>query len=275
MIRFVAMFVGGEVRLMLRTGLLLFLETLAICWLAPAQTVTTSDPGADSLPPIRVRWIIDIRKKFSYESFDGAQSEHNAWKSQQGIAFLTADELVLYQVNKTENPSSSAGPYTMQVEVLDAKDAHEIKSFLLPSSSESAKLLPTHGGGFLIHVGDEVRLYSPKFELVATRKLPAGKDGGSDDWEVDVSPSGEQVFLAHQQPPSQDVKGKDSDSKTDVEVLESGTLKSIKAFTVTNLNEWSAADNAIIARNPEYEDGDYGIMDFSGKWKAIKTSAGS
>lgn len=268
------MLIGRKVRLSLRPGWLLVLEVLAICSLGSAQTITTSGTGADSLPPARVRWITDIRKKFGFEGFDRGQSEHNAWKSQQGIAFLTADELALYQVNKTENPSSSAGPYTLQVEVLDAKDAHEVKKLLLPGSSESAKLLPTHGGGFLIHVGDEVRLYSPKFELVATRKLPAGKDPGSDDWEVDVSPSGEQIFLAHQQA-SQDVKGKDTDSKTDVEVLEAATLKSIKAFTVANLNQWSATDNAIITRNPEYEDGDYGIMDFSGKWRAIKTSAGS
>ncbi|HEY6348078.1 MAG TPA: hypothetical protein VI636_01590 [Candidatus Angelobacter sp.] len=261
--------------MMLRPGLLLLLEVLAICSPGPAQTITPNSTGADSLPPVRVRWITDIRKKFNYESFDRSQSEHNAWKSQQGIAFLGPDEIALYQANKTEGPGGSAGAYNLQVEVLDAKDGHEIKNLHLPTSSEFAKLIPTHGGGFLLYVGDEVRLYSPKFELVASRKLPGNKDPASDDWQVDVSPSGAQIILVHQQS-SRNAKGEETDSRADIEVLESETLKSIKAFSVPSLDQWSAADNAIISRNPEDENGvDYGIMDLNGKWRAIKTSAGS
>lgn len=259
-------------RLSRRLGSLLFLGALAICSLATAQTTSASDSGTDSLLPVRVRWILDIKKKFGYEGFDRSQSERNAWRSQQGITFLTADALALYQLNKAEASGSS---YSVQIEILDAKDGHEMKSLRLPASSESAKLLPTRNGGFLLHTGSEIQLYSARFEPVATRKLPANPGADSDDWQVDVSPSGAQIILSHGEP-QQDLKGKDEDSKTDVEVLESGTLKSIKAFTASNLDEWAAADNGIVTRNPEDDEGvDYGIMDFNGKWQAIKTSAGS
>ena len=256
----------------LRSGALLILLLAVIGPITSAQVTTSSSSSTESTLPVRVRWILDIKKKLGYDTFDRIKSEEISWKTQQGIAFLGPDKLALYQLNQTE---TSTVNYNLQVEVLDAKDGDEIKSLRLPVSSEMARLLPTHGGGFLIHAGDEVRLYSAKFEPVATRKLPSSKESGSSGWQVDVSPSGTQIMLVHQQV-SADGKSKEENSRADVEVLDSEGLKSIKAFTVSSLDEWSAADNAIISKNPENEDAvDYGILDFNGKWRAIKTSAGS
>lgn len=255
----------------LRSGALLILLLAGVTPITSAQVTAGSSSSPGFTRPVRVRWILDIKKKLGYDAFDRIQSQDNSWKSQQGIAFLGADELALYQVNRTE---TSTVNYNMQIEILDAKDGHELKRLSLPISAEFARLIPTHKGGFLIHAQDEIRLYSPKFEPVATRKLPGGKEPGSNDWEVDVSPSGTQVILAHHQ--SSDVKGKEDNSNVDIEVLDAEGLKSIKAFSITNLDEWSAGDSAIITKNPENEDAlDYGILDFDGRWRAIKTSAGS
>src|SRR5215469_9317670 len=106
----------------LRPGPLLILLLAGISLITSAQ-VTTSSSSAESTLPVRVRWILDIKKKLGYESFDRVKSDENSWKTQQGIAFLGANELALYQVNRTE---TSTVNYSLQVEILDTKDGHEL-----------------------------------------------------------------------------------------------------------------------------------------------------
>ncbi|HEY6970237.1 MAG TPA: hypothetical protein VJA94_13605 [Candidatus Angelobacter sp.] len=248
-------------------------------WSAVAQTPSSANsPGTDSPPPVRVRWIVDLKKTLGYQDFSRPVSSSEAWKSQQGIAFLTPDELAIYQV--TENVSltdqrSVAHSYSLHTVILDARDGHEIKTLQVPSGLETAKLMPTRGGGFLVRARDVVSLYSSKFEQVASRKLPPGKDTAFDEWQVDVSPSGAQVMLVHRQVWN-DEKGEEKDARADVEVLDSETFKTVKSFSVPWLEEWSAGDNLIITEDPsDQESGMFGILDLDGKWRRFKTSAES
>ena len=246
---------------------------------ATAQTQSTFDrSGIESPPPVHVRWIVDLKKTLGYQDFSRSVSSSEAWKSQQGIAFLTPDEVAVYQVKESGSLTDQrhvAHSYSLHTVILDARDGHEIKTLEAPSGRETAKLMPIRGGGFLVHANDVVSLYSSKFEQVASRKLPRGKDTAFDEWQMDVSPSGAQVMLVHRQVWN-DEKREEKDARADVEVLDSETFKTVKSFSVPWLEEWSAGDNLIITEDPsDQESGMFGILDLDGKWRRFKTSAES
>lgn len=71
----------------LRLAAALILAMVAACLFASAQTVSVKSSAVESTLPVRVRWIVDIKKKLGYENFDRAEAEHSPWKSQQGIAY--------------------------------------------------------------------------------------------------------------------------------------------------------------------------------------------
>lgn len=228
--------------------------------------------------PVHVRWIVDLKEKLGYENFERARS-NKPWKRQQGIAFLTTDEVVVYQVkpgNQLSSSVSGSSPaaFYLQASILDTRDGHEIKSLLIAASSEAGKVMPLRRGAFLVQSGDLLSVYSSKFEATASRILQLAKTPSSQEWQIDVSPSGSQVIAVHQQAWS-DGKGKETGTRADVEVLDSETLKTLKSFTVRHLDQWSAEDDAIIAADPEDTDGgsSFGIMQFNGKWRALRTSA--
>ena len=68
-----------------------------------------SAPVNDSMQirqPARVRWIVDLKKDFGYEGFQRVKSGKR-WKAQQGIAFVTPDEVVVYQVKPGSSVSAA------------------------------------------------------------------------------------------------------------------------------------------------------------------------
>lgn len=233
---------------------------------------------------VHVRWVLDLKKKLGYESFDRARS-NKPWEGQQGIVFLTPDELLVYQLKPRSSALSSAvingnpAAFYLQIEILDARNGNPIKSLLLPCSSESGKVMPLSGGAFLAQSGNVLSLYSAKFEQVASRQLLVATAVQSQEWQIDVSPSKTRVIAVHQEaweePEDPKGKHKQTKSKADVEVLDPDTLKTTKAFTVSYLDRWSAEDDDIIAANPAADDEEVslGIMDFDGKWQPFKTSA--
>src|SRR5215469_7790285 len=205
------------------------LLTTLVSGVAPTAYAQLDTTGVQSPPAVHVRWIVDVSKKLGYENFDGRVSDNSSWKSQQGIVFLTPDEIAIYQV-KQGPPVAGGASLLLHASILDARDGHEIKSLDIPAKRYSAKISPTHGGGFLVDAGDAIYLYSAQFQQVAARNLPASKETLSEEWQVDVGPSGAQVILVHQQM-KDNPKEKRIDSHADVEVLDAQTLKTIKAFT--------------------------------------------
>lgn len=240
-------------------------------------------PASDGMQiqqPARVRWIVDLKKDFGFEGFQRVKSGKR-WKAEQGIAFLTPDEVVVYQVkpgSAVPADVTGGGPaaFYLQAEIFDAQDGHEIKRLVLPASSEPGKIMPLRQGAFLVQSADNLYLYSNKFEQVASRKLALNSAVQRQEWQIDVSPSRTRIVAAHQQAWQEtNDKKKGMDSKAEIEILDPESLKTTKAFTVPYLDAWSAEDNDIITVDPEGDTGnrDFGVLDFNGTWRELRTSA--
>jgi hypothetical protein len=237
-----------------------------------------------SLPPatpVHVRWIMDLKKQFGYDSFERVKSRKESWREQQGVTFLTPDEVLVYQVKVQGSPGAtddkSAGFY-LQAEIFDARDGREVRKLRFPAQPQVGQIRATRNGAFLVRNGNVLTVYSATFGPVASRELPLSSTASSQEWQIDVSPSGARVIAVHQQARTGDKqKEGDSESKADIEVLDADTLKTIKSFTVPYLNQWSADDDAIVTTDPDGEagNGDFGIMDFDGKWLGLHTPAES
>lgn len=218
-----------------------------------------------------VRWIVDLKKNFGYESFERVKDVKKLWKQQQGITFLTPEEVLVYQIK-----SQGEGSFQMIAEIFDARDGHELKRLVFPADSETGRIMPTHDGAFLVHRRNTLTVYSAKFEPLASKELPQTQTASSQEWQIDVSPSGALVVAVHQQAwsdPKQ--KNAEAESRADVEVLDSQTLKTIKSFSVAQVDQWSAGDDVIITTDPEGEPGnnDFGLLDFDGKWRRLRTGS--
>jgi hypothetical protein len=112
-----------------------------------------------SLAAVRVRWIVDLKKNFGYESFERVKDVKKPWKQQQGITFLTPEEVLVYQVKSGAEGSSHARLH-MIAEVFDTRDGHELKRLVFPADSETGRIMPTRGGAFLVHNGKTLTVYS-------------------------------------------------------------------------------------------------------------------
>jgi hypothetical protein len=247
-------------------------------------TGPASAPAQQALPPspsVHVRWIVNLKKAFGYENFKRAQAGNKTWKQQQGITFITPQEVLVYQLRKTDGASprdaaASRAPFRLLVRVLDAGDGHEIKSLALPVASEPARILPTRGGAFVVQAGNVLTVYSPKFEPAASKDLPLSPDATSQEWQIDVSPAGTRVVAIHQQE-WRDRKQKpvETESEADVEVLDAETLQTVKSFSVGQVDAWSAGDDVIITTDPDGVAGNvaFGILDFDGNWHGLHTPA--
>lgn len=245
-----------------------------------SRSVTQAVPAEHSVPAdplVRTRWIVDVKEKLGFESFERISHGSKPWKGEQGISFLTADELAVFQLRKGSPPDGSGhSRFHLQVDVLDTRDGHEIKQLLLPAKSESGWMMHTRGGAFVVRAGDLLKVYSSAFAPQASRELERSTTATSQEWQVDVSPSGTKVIAVHQQEwinPKD--KHADPESKADVEVLDAETLKTVQSFSLPYLDQWSAADDGIISNDPEGDDGntDFGIMDFQGEWHGLHTTA--
>ena len=230
------------------------------------------------------RWQSNL-ETYGLQSFDREVAAR--WMSQQGVVFLTPDKILLYQVNRTSaqaklgprGSSGGAGNFVLNVRIVSAPDGRLIQSVDLPTNAILSRVLGTKDGGFLVRAGTAIYLYSPDLVQRASRELEIEKKARIEGWQVRISPSGAEVFLMHEQVFSTAevlADGSvvhDGQARVDFEILNSETLKTTKSFTLAHtLAFWAPADDFVISSNPahSYSDQQVGIMDFTGKWSAIR-----
>jgi hypothetical protein len=209
------------------------------------------------------------------------------WLNQQGVVFLGSDRLLVYQVGRTperarlgpRDANGGAGNFLLNIKVLSSQDGHLIRSMSLVTNAATSQVLPTREG-LLIRSGYALTLYSPSFEPLATRTLKLEKQTETEEWQVRVSPSGENVVLLHEQvlsTPEILADGSvvhDGAAKVNVEILDAATLEPRKNFTLSHtMPFWSPSNRFLVSSNPahSYSDGQVGLLDFEGKWSPIHT----
>jgi hypothetical protein len=122
-----------------------------------------------------------------------------------------------------------------------------------------------------------MNLYSADLQPRATRSLPLNKIEGAEGWQIDVSPSGATIVLAHQQRfASKSVlvgeQPNPAKDHADIEVLDADTLQPLKKLTVKFLrDDWSAAERTLVASSPDQAKRAFGLLDFNGNWTELKT----
>ena len=227
------------------------------------------------------KWKIDLLQRYEFQAFD--RTINYRWMLHQGVLFVSPERILVYQVNRSRGPatlaardaSGGSGNFLLEIKVVNARDGTDVKSLELPTSAEFSKVLATRDGRFIVCTGEILYLYSSDFVRLASRALPLKRQVQEESWQVDVSPSGEQVVLVHQQIFKRDARSPTSDvlkARTDVEVLDSATLQVTKSFTVpVFLLAWSAADHELLSSNPAPSFGTavFGLMNFEGKWSPL------
>jgi hypothetical protein len=116
---------------------------------------------------------------------------------QEGVAFISPERLVIYQVNQIaklvplakRDDSGGSGNYFLVVRVLDAHSGQRIKEMQFPTSVGYSSILPTHDGKFLVRARQCAGTFSPDFEVLASRELPTGNAAALDYSEVKVLPA--------------------------------------------------------------------------------------
>jgi hypothetical protein len=214
-------------------------------------------------------WSKNLKESDGFRNFD--QQGDRPWQSQQGIRFIAADRLAVYQVEEQQqqgplqprDASGGAGRFHLRIAFLQASDGRELKTLAVQTNAYVADILPTHDGQFLIHAGQALYLYSASFEPLRLRRLPFAKVAREESWDVGVSPAGTNVFLAHHQ-----IFGRKEGSRTDVEVLDADTLEHVVDVPVQHLNDFSAGDGFLLTQSAQSEPALYsgwGIVDLQGQ----------
>lgn len=226
-------------------------------------------------------WRIDLKDKFDFESFDRTISFR--WTMHQDVVFLSADKVLVYQVNRTRVPvklgprdaSGGSGNFILYMKILSTLDGHEIKSLRFTTNADSTKVMATRDGRFLVRTGEILYLYSADFERIASKPLPLQKKVAEEGWQIDVSPSGAEVAVVHQQIFKRDPLSPTSDverASADVEVLDEATLQTIRKFSLPwYLSSWSLGENVLVSSKPwpSADPATFGLMDFRGNWSPL------
>ena len=201
------------------------------------------------------------------------------WTRQQGVVFLNPDTVAVFQVNEVKEPArlskrsatGGAGNFFLEVRVLDVRDGHALKSFHLVTSANFSKLVPTHDGKFIMRLGDMVYLLAADFSPLTSRVLRYKRDATIEYWQVDVSSSGTEVVLVHEQIfsyPDSHIDKKEK-AQSDVEVLNADTLVTTKSFSVPHsISAWTAGDGFLVTFEPgaPLEKWQFGFLDYLGQW---------
>jgi len=249
-----------------------FVALLVFCNISHAAT-----------PP---RWESNIEKRYGLQNFD--REVRSLWMKQQGVVFLTPEKLLLYQVNPTSQDvklaprgsSGGAGNFLLVIKILNAEGGQVLNSVSLVTSGEISRVLATHDGSFVIQAGAALYAYSPTLEQTAFRNLPLEKTAPVEDWQMKISPSGEKLILLHEQvfmsPEllADNTVIHDGRGKIDVQILNATTLQPQATFALDHsLAFWTPTEDFLFSSNPEhsYNDGKLGLLDFSGRWSAIRS----
>jgi hypothetical protein len=234
------------------------------------------------------RWKIKLEQSQGLQRFDRDASA--LWMTQQGVLFLTPEEVLVYQVNRAgrqarlapRDASGGAGNFLLNIKVLSVEDGHLIKSLDLPTNGAFSNVLATGTGGFVARTGATLGLYTADLHLIASRELPISRGAPFEDWQVEVSPSGASIVLLHEQvfTPAEVLSDNtvlhDGKAKVEVELLDSETLRTKKAFALSHiLPFWALADDVLFSSNPahSYSDGQVGTLGFDGAWSPIQTDS--
>ena len=227
------------------------------------------------------RWRIDLKDKFEFQPFDRPISFR--WTLHQDVVFLSPEKLLVYQVNRSHtlarlgprDPSGGGGNFVLEMRVLSTQDGHEIKSLRLITNADFTKVIATREGRFLVRTGDILYLYSADFERIASRQLPLRRQVQEEAWQVDVSPSGTEVALVHQEIFKRDPMSPRSvveRASADVEILKEENLEAIKSFSLPwFLASWTAGEHMLITSNPvpESDPASFGLLDYNGNWSPL------
>lgn len=245
-------------------------------WLVPL--VLLLFPGAGVAQQPQPAWTVNLAKLDRYRPFDHVDLTKQ-WTRQQGVRFITPDKIAVYQVNisgrqrlEARNSAGGGGEFFLQIAVLDTRDGHVIKKMQQPANAALSSVIPTHDGKFIVRTGNIFLLFSSTFEQLALYDLPLTTETPYEDWQITPSPAGDEIALVHRQIFQND-SGKETDAKAEVKIMNADTLELKAKFQVQHLARWSAAQDFLVATNPEKSlHGDFGIMDFNGSWKKIQTS---
>jgi hypothetical protein len=237
-------------------------------------------PGSGETTP---RWQTKLTSA-GLSSFE--RGPGSLWTIQQGILFLTPERILLYQVNRTaeqaklapRGSSGGAGNFFLNIRVFNVQDGRMVRSLDLPTTAGISTVLRTHDGAFLVRLGEALYRYSPDFQQTASKALPIERTAPWEDWQIQVSPSGERAILLHEKVFSRpelladDTVLHDGTAKVEVQVLDADTLETQKTFSLEHtLAFWAAAGDALFSSNPahSYGDGQVGKLDFDGVWTAV------
>ena len=227
---------------------------------------SSANAGSPSVEPL---WTANLSEDYGFQRFD--RDIRTNWVGNQGLAFLSAERIAVYQVNQKpervklgpRDASGGAGNFYLQVEILDSRDGHEIAQLRLPACGMLSSILPTHDGNFIVRTGEMLNLYSSSLQRVASYHLPLEK-GESQIWEIQVAPAGH-IVVAIRRPlyPDLAVPGK----PTYVEILDATTLQLQNAFIPQHPAGWfsSVGDHWILSDAPQGR-WQWSLMDFDGNW---------
>jgi hypothetical protein len=207
---------------------------------------------------------------------------------QQGVIFLSSGELLLYQVNPASQQaklaprgvSGGAGNLVLNIKLLRPEDGRLINSISLVTSGAASRVVATQTGAFIVQAGAAVYSYSPTIEQTAFRSLAFENTAPVEDWQIEVSPSGEKLVLLHEEvfmPPellADNTIIHDGRAKVMVEVVNAGNLQSEATFSLEHsLAFWAPSEKFLFSSNPEhsFSDGKLGVLDFHGGWSAIRS----
>jgi hypothetical protein len=254
-----------------RRTLLIALVAAALSSLAVAD-----DPTTAPVP----RWTVNLSEQSGLRPFH--IDFRLAWSRQQSVVFISPQRVAVYQVNELKAPadlvgrdvSGGGGNFFLDVRVFDVEDGRTVKAFRMPTSAELSRILPTHDGKSIARTGDVMYLLSSSFEFLASRRLPLARAALLELWQVDVSPSGRDGVLVHQQifTLEDPYLRKTGQARTEVELMDTDTLATARTFTIQRpVNAWSAADGFLVSLDPARpeQESRFGLLDFTGRWTAF------
>jgi hypothetical protein len=254
--------------------------TLVIAFLAAGMWLASAAKKEAAL------WSVDLEKRYGLQTFDRPISAR--WTGQQGVAFLSPDKVLVYQVNRLReqrklaprSKSGGAGNFGLQIRVLDARDGHDLKQLDLSTNAMQSSVEPVNDNRFVVRTGDQMFLYSADFQRLAQKDLPLVRAASNETWTIAISPSGAEMAVIHAQifyEPQLLMDGtvmNEGKAQTDIEILDPATLQTQKKFSLQHsLAFWTLLDGKFVSSDPahSYSNGEVGTLDFEGHWKPIMT----
>lgn len=227
-------------------------------------------------------WKVNITQKYGFQAFD--RTINFRWTLHQGVVFLSADRVLIYQVNRSRGPaklagrnaSGGSGNFLLQIKVLSVKDGSEIKSLDLPTNADFSKIMATRDGKFIARTGDILYLYSANFEKLASHPMPLKREAPEEAWQIGVSPAGDEVVLVHQQvfhrsalSPSSAIEK----ASSDIEVLNADNLQTLRTFSLPSVwSYWDAANHFLLTSTPQPSVSApnlFGVLNIDGTWASL------